>query len=217
MALSKTAAVAAIALLAMTASAEPGATGAPEPAAAAGPEAAATATIDAASGQLLAVLGDGSLSPDQRLHAIEAIILQRFDLERMSRYVLGRRNVGRLSKEQLAAYSCQFKPYLSRYIGSRFGRYEQEQVEILGSQEKRPGLVLVETRIVGGRFDQAVVGFVMVPSGDEWRAVDASFEGVSVVKNLQAQISDELKQGPDHLLEMLEEKNGERGLGCVES
>lgn len=217
MALSKKAVAAAIVLLALAASAEPEATNAVEPAVAVGSEAAATATIDAASAELLAVLGDEALSAEQRLHAIEAIVLERFDLEKMSRYVLGRRNVGRLSKDQLAVYSCQFKPFLSRYIGSRFGRYEQEQVEILGSQEKRPGLVLVETRIVGGRFDQAVVGFVMVPSEDEWRAVDASFEGVSVVKNLQAQISDELKQGADHLLEMLQEKNGERGLGCIES
>ena len=157
-----------------------------------------------------------SLVGDERLHAIEQIIHQRFDLQKMSRYVLGRRNESRLSEQQLAAYTCEFKPFLSRYIGSRFGRYEQEQVEILGAKTKGKGVVLVETRILGGRFDQGVVTFALVKGkDDEWRAIDASFEGVSVVKNLRAQIKDELEQGgPDHLLEMLREKNGD-GTNCV--
>lgn len=179
-------------------------------------EAAAEAVIDAASAQLLAVLSNDSLVGDERLHAIEQIIHQRFDLQKMSRYVLGRRNESRLSEQQLAAYTCEFKPFLSRYIGSRFGRYEQEQVEILGAKTKGKGVVLVETRILGGRFDQGVVTFALVKGkDDEWRAIDASFEGVSVVKNLRAQIKDELEQGgPDHLLEMLREKNGD-GTNCV--
>jgi ABC-type transporter MlaC component len=215
MTLSRTIAVAVIAILTLAAGGETK-KAATQTSAAVSSEAAAEAVIHEATAQLLAILGNESLAGDERLHAIEQIIHERFDLQKMSRYVLGRRNGSRLSEKQLATYTCEFKPFLSRYIGSRFGRYEQEQVEILGSEEERPGIVLVRTRILGGRFDQGVVTFAMVKSGDEWRAIDASFEGVSVVKNLRAQIEDELEQGgPDHLLAMLREKNGAGG-HCLE-
>ena len=216
MTLARTFAAAGIAILTMAAGGETqtAATQAPSPASS---EAAAEAVIDAAAAQLLAVLSNESLVGDERLHAIEQIIRQRFDLEKMSGFVLDGRNARRLSEKQLAVYTCEFKPYLSRFIGSRFGRYEQEQVEILGAKTKKKGIVQVETRILGGRFDQGVVKFILLQGGDgEWRAIDASFEGVSVVKNLRAQIKDELEQGgPDHLLEMLREKNGAAS-SCVE-
>lgn len=175
-------------------------------------KAAAEAVIDAAAAQLLAVLSDESLTGDARLHAIEQIIHQRFDLEKMAGLALDPKKRSRLSETQLAAYTCEFKPYLSHYIGSRFGRYEQEQLEILGATMHKKGIVKVKTRILGGRFDQGVVSFTMLQGhDDEWRAIDATFEGVSVLKNLRAQLDDELAQGgPDHLITILREKNGAR-------
>jgi ABC-type transporter MlaC component len=175
-------------------------------------KAEAEAVIDAATAELLVVLSNESLTDDARLHAIEKIIHQRFDLEKMASLALDRKKRSRLSETQLAAYTCEFKPYLSRYIGSRFGRYEQEQVEIIGAKMHKKGIVKVKTRILGGRFDQGVVSFTMLEgTDDEWRAIDATFEGVSVLKNLRAQLDDELDQGgPDHLLAILREKNGAR-------
>jgi phospholipid transport system substrate-binding protein len=216
MTLARTFAAAGIAFLTMAAGGETQ-TAPTQASAPASPEAAAEAVIDAAAAQLLAILSNEALVGDERLHAIEQIIHQRFDLEKMSGYVLDGRNARRLSEKQRAVYTCEFKPYLSRFIGSRFGRYEQEQVEILGAKTRKKGIVQVETRILGGRFDQGVVKFILIQGDDgEWRAIDASFEGVSVIKNLRAQIKDELEQGgPEHLLEMLREKNGAAS-SCVE-
>ncbi len=94
----KAAVAAGVAFLTLAAAGEPETT---ESSAAveASSEAAARAVIDAASVQLLAVLRNASRGGDERLHALEEIIHQRFDLARMSRYVLGLFNESRLSEK----------------------------------------------------------------------------------------------------------------------
>ena len=114
------------------------------------------------------------------------------------------------SRPQYASYVCEFEPYLSNYIGSRFDRYDQEKIEIL-SAKLGTRLVDVRTRILGGRYDQALVDFRMHESGDQWRAVDVVFEGVSAVKTLRAQFREVLRAGgPERLLQWLGEQNGAR-------
>ena len=51
----------------------------------------------------------------------------------------------------------------------------------------------------------------MRESGGQWRAVDVTFEGISVIKNLHEQFKEVLSAGgPERLLQMLREKNGSR-------
>ncbi len=172
-------------------------------------EAAARSVVDTALAELLAVLANAGLSSEQRLGSIEKIVRERFDLAVTARSVLGK-DRKRLSGPQNASYVCEFEPYLSNYIGSRFGRYDQEKIEIL-SAELGKRLVVVRTRILGGRFDQTVVDFRMYESGDRWRAVDVVFEGVSAVKTLRAQFREVLSAGgPEGLLQWLREQNGGR-------
>ncbi len=174
-----------------------------------GREAAARTVVDTALAELLAVLANEDLSSEQRLGSIEKIVRKRFDLAVTARSVLGK-DRKRLSGPQNASYVCEFEPYLSNYIGSRFERYDQEKIEIL-SAKLGTRLVVVRTRILGGRYDQAVVDFRMYESGDQWRAVDVVFEGVSAVKTLRAQFKEVLGAGgPERLLQWLGEQNGSR-------
>ena len=172
-------------------------------------EAAARTVVDTALTELLAVLADEGLSSERRALSIEKIVREKFNLAVTARSVLGKARK-RLSAPENTSYVCEFEPYLSNYIGSRFGRYEQEKIEILSAVLGKR-LVVVRTRILGGRFDQAVVDFRMYESDDQWRAVDVVFEGVSAVKTLRAQFQEVLVAGgPKQLLQWLREQNAGR-------
>ena len=127
-----------------------------------------------------------------------------------ARFALGKKNKQRFSAPQLERYACEFEPYLSNYIGSRFDRYQQEKVETV-SAKRRQRLVVVSARILGGEFDQSIVDFRMLESGGQWRAVDVVFEGVTVIKTLHAQFGEVLSaRGPEGLVKWLGEQNDSR-------
>ena len=172
-------------------------------------EAAARSAVDTALAELLAVLANAGLSSEQRLASIEKIVRERFDLAFTARIALGK-SKNPFSGPQAASYACEFEPYLSNYIGRRFDRYQQEKIEILSAKRSKSH-VIVRTRILGGEYDQAVVAFRMRESDGQWRAIDVTFEGISIVKNLHEQFKEVLSaEGPERLVQMLREKNGSR-------
>ncbi len=172
-------------------------------------EAEARSAVDSALAELLAVLANAGLSSDQRLASIEKVVREQFDMAIVARWALGKHK-RRFSDSQSASYLCEVEPYVSNYIGSRFGRYQQEKVEIL-TAERSKSHVIVHTRIVGGEYDQALVDFRMRESEGRWLAVDVKFEGISVVENLRAQFREVVSAGgPEGLVRILAEKNGSR-------
>jgi phospholipid transport system substrate-binding protein len=172
-------------------------------AAAADPRETMQQTID----QVLAVLNDPERSYEQRLAAIEEIAYARFDMRTMSRLVLGR-DWKRFNDEQRDAYLVEFKLYLANNYGDRINRYDQQSVEIIGVRDEPRGDKTVQTRIVGGEFDDARVDYRMRNKSGEWFVIDVVIEGISTVSNFRDQFREVLSRGgPDHLLEKLREKN----------
>jgi phospholipid transport system substrate-binding protein len=189
----------AIALVALIATV----TGLAGAAAAADPRETMQATIDA----VLAVLNDSERDHEQRLAAIEEIAYARFDMKTMSRLVLGR-DWKRFSDQQKEAYLVEFKLYLANNYGDRINRYDQQSVEIIGVRDEPRGDKTVQTKIVGGEFDDARVDYRMRNKSGEWFVIDVVIEGISTVSNFRDQFREVLSRGgPDHLLEKLREKN----------
>ena len=175
----------------------------------AGPRETMQETID----QVIAVLNDAALDTEQRRESIEKIAYDRFDLYTMSRLVLAR-SWKQFTPEQREKYVEEFKEYLANNYGGRITRYEQEQVEILGTRDEQRGDVTVQTRIVGGEFDATRVDYRMRKRDGVWRVIDVIIEGISMVSNFRDQFREVLSRGgPEHLLAKLQEKNA---LGVVE-
>ena len=172
-------------------------------AAADGPRETMQETID----QVLAVLNDPERNPEQRLAAIEEIAYARFDMRTMSRLVLGR-DWKRFSDEQKDEYLAAFKLYLANNYGDRINRYDQQGVEIIGVRDEPRGDKTVQTKIVGGEFDDARIDYRMRNKSGDWLVIDVIIEGISTVSNFRDQFREVLSRGgPDHLLEKLREKN----------
>jgi phospholipid transport system substrate-binding protein len=174
-------------------------------AAAADPRETMKETID----QVLAVLNDSERNHEQRLAAIEEIAYARFDMRTMSRLVLGR-DWKRFSDEQKEEYLAAFKLYLANNYGDRINRYDQQSVEIIGVRDEPRGDKTVQTKIVGGEFDDARVDYRMRNKSGSWLVIDVVIEGISTVSNFRDQFREVLSRGgPAHLLEKLHEKNAQ--------
>ncbi len=170
-------------------------------------EAGARAVIAETIDEVLAVLRDKSRSTEDRIRSIEQIVYGRFDLYVMSRLVLAR-NWKRFSEEQKEQYVAEFKQYLTNSYGNRIERYDQQEVEIVGEREEPRGDVVVQTKIIGGEFEGALVDYRLRKQDSDWRVIDVVIEGISMVANYRDQFKSIVSSGgPELLLEKLKEKN----------
>ena len=170
-------------------------------------EAGARTVISETVEEVLAVLRDKTVPTEDRIRSIEQIVYGRFDLYVMSRLVLAR-SWKRFSEEQKAEYVEEFKKYLTNSYGSRIERYDQQRVEIVGERGEPRGDVVIQTKIVGGEFEGALVDYRLRNQNGEWRVIDIVIEGISMVSNYRDQFKSIVSSGgPELLLEKLKEKN----------
>jgi phospholipid transport system substrate-binding protein len=170
-------------------------------------EAGARAVISETVAAVLAVLRDESSPTEERIRSLEEIVYGRFDLYVMSRLVLAR-NWKRFTEEQKAEYVKEFKQYLTNSYGSRIERYDQQEVEIIGEREEPRGDVVIQTKIVGGEFEGALVDYRLRKQEADWRVIDVVIEGISMVSNYRDQFKSIVSSGgPELLIEKLKEMN----------
>jgi phospholipid transport system substrate-binding protein len=170
-------------------------------------EAGARAVIAETIEEVLAVLRDESRPTEDRIRSLEQIVYGRFDLYVMSRLVLAR-NWKRFSEEQKEQYVEEFKQYLTNSYGNRIERYDQQEVKIVGEREEPRGDVVVQTKILGGEFEGALVDYRLRKQGSDWRVIDVVIEGISMVSNYRDQFKSIVSSGgPELLLEKLKQKN----------
>jgi phospholipid transport system substrate-binding protein len=170
-------------------------------------EAGARAVISQTVEEVLAVLRDKSVPTEDRIRSLEAIVYARFDLYVMSRLVLAR-NWKRFSEEQKKQYVEEFKRYLTNTYGNRIERYDQQEVDIVGQREEPRGDVVVQTKIMGGEFEGALVDYRLRKQDGGWRVIDVVIEGISMVSNYRDQFKSIVSSGgPELLIEKLKEKN----------
>ena len=167
------------------------------------------ALIDETATKIISVLARKDESKDFRISEIEKIAYEIFDFTTMSKLVLAR-NWRKLDKEKRVEFVREFKRNLSRTYGTRLDRYNQERVEIFGTQIEPRDDVSVKTRIVGGEFDAAEISYRLRNRNERWRIIDVVIEGVSLVSNYRSQFAEILNTGTiDDLLVKLRDKNFE--------
>ena len=165
--------------------------------------------IDETAAKIVSILGREDEPANIRVGEIEKIAYDIFDFTTMSKLVLAR-NWRKLDKEQRVDFVREFKRNLSRTYGTRLDRYDQEDIEIFGTQIEPRNDVSVKTRIVGGQFDGAVISYRLRERSERWRIIDVVIEGVSLVSNYRSQFAEILNTGTiDDLMVKLRDKNFE--------
>jgi phospholipid transport system substrate-binding protein len=167
------------------------------------------AVVESVTGQALEVLGNKTLSADDKRSRIEQIVYSNVDFETLSRLVLGP-NWARLSDGQKTEFVAQFKRHLSMTYGRNVETYGDEKVIITGEREEPRGDRTVRTKILH-QGDDILVDYRLREKDGRWQIIDFVIEHVSLVANYRSQFQDMLSHGTaDELLKSLHEKN-ERG------
>ena len=167
----------------------------------------ARSAVEVAMEQVLVVLSDQTLSGDGRRARIEQIAYANFDFQTMSKLVL-RRDWKKFSTTQRSEFVEEFKLHLAHSYGSRLDRYNQQEIKLLSERPEARGDVTVQTAIVGGQFDGALIDYRMRKRDAGWLVIDVVIEGVSLVSNFHSQFAGIVgRGGPEALLRQLREKN----------
>lgn len=158
--------------------------------------------------QVLEILKNQSLDAAAKRRAIEKVAEGCFEFETLSRLTLAR-NWSRLTPEEQQRFVQEFRQHLSVTYGKNLDNYHNERVAVLGDREETRGDWSVKSKIVrGGGSDDIEVDYRLRKVGDEWKIIDVTIEGVSLVANFRAQFQEILaNSNPDHLLTLLAQKN----------
>ena len=154
------------------------------------------------------ILGQKSLSSEEKRHRIEDLAGANIDFDTMSRLVLAR-NWGRLSADQQAEFVRLFKAHLALTYGRSIESYSNEKAEVVGERDEGHGDWTVKTKILrGGGNADVLVDYRLRQENDAWRIIDVVIERVSLVANFRSQFQEIMGSGgPAKLLDVLREKN----------
>lgn len=170
--------------------------------------------LQSASDEMIATLNQHKATiktnPTVVYRIVDRILVPHFDVESMSRAVLGRNTWGNATPDQRQRFTEAFQALLIRTYSSAFAAYTNETVQfspIRGGYSEQ-SRVQVQSKIVRQNGPPIPVSYRLVRVGGDWKIYDFSVEGVSIVESFRSQFaSDIAEQGLDHLIQKLEKHN----------
>jgi phospholipid transport system substrate-binding protein len=156
----------------------------------------------------LAILRDTKLPPDEKRQKVRQIAYDNMNFEVMARLSLGRyyRN---LSDAQRAQYAEAFRQHVTNTYRHTTDHYTDEDVKITGDRREQDGDWTVPTQILDSKGQQvAKVDYRLRSAENQWKVIDLTIDGVSLVANFRSQFQDIMNSGGiDKLLQLLRDKN----------
>jgi len=160
---------------------------------------------------LLATMKEaGPLGFDGRYQRLQPAMESAFDLEQMTRIVVGGRWT-KLSQTERRQVVELFRRFSVSTYASEFSGYGGEQFEI-GEDRAQPGLgTIVETRIVLKKDKPVALNYLLRQTSQGWKIVDIYLDGtISELARRRAEFASIISsQGVDGLIALLKKKNEE--------
>ena len=166
------------------------------------------ALVEKMSREAVDILGNRSLSSDEKRHRVEDLAYANVDFETMSRLVLARL-WSQLSPAQQTEFVKLFREHLALTYGRNIESYNNEKVQVVSDHDEGRGDWTVKTKILrGGGSADVLVDYRLRQENDAWRIIDIVIERVSLVANFRSQFQEIVNSGgPAKLLDVLREKN----------
>ena len=147
--------------------------------------------------------------PERLYELIQELVVPHFDFPIMSRWVLGKawNTIDAGSHEQ---FTVQFRTLLVRTYAKALMEYSDEKVEFLPMEsDPNSNLVVIKTQVTGkGSANPTPINYRMHVSGGEWKVIDISVDGVSLIGTYRGSFAAEIrKSGIDSLIQKLTERN----------
>jgi len=121
-----------------------------------------------------------ALSDEARKQVFRTILTQNFDLNTISRFVLGR-YWRQATPAQQAEYQGLYQTMIINVYTARFKNYSGQRFEVTGSRNDASGDVVVSSKVVpanGG--SEVLVDWRVRPKSGAFRVIDVMVEGVSM-------------------------------------
>ena len=147
--------------------------------------------------------------PERLYELIQELVVPHFDFPIMSRWALGKawNTIDAGSQEQ---FIVQFRTLLVRTYAKALMEYSDEKVEFLPLEsDPNSNLVVIKTQVSGkGSANSTPINYRMHVSGGEWKVIDISVDGVSLIGTYRGSFAAEIrKSGIDSLIQKLTERN----------
>lgn len=166
------------------------------------------AMIQRLGDDVIAMLADSSLSEDKRNESFRRLLVAAFDVDTISRIVLGR--YWRVATpEQQEEYRHLFEDYIVATYARRFADYSGETMTVVGSRVTKQNVTVVRTQIDLAKGDPIKVDWlVSTRDGGDGRIIDVVVAGVSMALTHRSDFAAVIKRdgGIDGLLRQLRDK-----------
>lgn len=149
--------------------------------------------------------------PERLYGLINELVLPHFDFALMSRWVMGKDwNTTPVEKQE--QFIEQFKTLLVRTYAKALLEYSGQDIVYLTPDSKpNSKLVIIKTEVAGnGSAHNIPINYRMHSSGDEWKVIDITIDGISLVGTYRGEFGAEIrKNGVDSLIHKLTERNAD--------
>ena len=126
----------------------------------------------------LTILANRGMSNAEKTRIFRAFVDEVADVPRITQFVLGK--YARVATPaQRQSFAVVFREYASNVYESRLDEYHGETLKVTGSVVRRPGDVIVNSVVVGGRQSKPVaVAWRVIGGGASWKVIDVQVAGV---------------------------------------
>ena len=158
--------------------------------------------------EALKALQNKQMSQEDRAKDFRQLLDQNFDMQRISRFVLGR-YWKEASDQDRQRFLQLFEEYVVRSYAQRFSEYSGETVKVTSQRPEGETTVLVQSEILRpSGSPPAKVDWRVHKDGDSFKIVDVDVEGVSMIVTQREEFSSVIQRngGVAGLNRELEEK-----------
>ena len=147
-------------------------------------------------------------NPEKIYDMVDQLIIPRFDFVSMSKWVLGK-HWKQASEEQRSEFIIQFKELLVRTYARALLEYSGQEIKYFPvEQNPESNLAVVRTELTSKSSAQLPILYRMHQKNEEWKVIDVSVDGVSLVTTYRGSFATQIKKnGFDSLLNELSKKN----------
>ena len=147
-------------------------------------------------------------NPEKIYEMVDDLIIPRFDFISMSKWVLGK-HWKQATEAQRYEFINQFKELLVRTYARALLEYSGQEIKYFPvEQNPKSNLAVVRTELTSLSNAQLPILYRMHQKNEEWKVVDVSVDGVSLVTTYRGSFATQIKKnGFDSLLIELSKKN----------
>lgn len=150
-----------------------------------------------------ATVRDGSLSQNQRRHRLGRLLIARFDLDKMCRYLLSEYWEGVSGGDRK-----EFRLLLGRYIIASFGRHfetaPQVKLHVMNMRPKGDSDLQVRSLLdLGSHVAPLDISWRLNRNGQKWRIVDVVVRGFSLMALLRSEFTSVIESNDGQLQGLL--------------